>query len=339
MVAQTRRHRSIIEPRFRLSSMDISIICVNWNSADYLRNCIASIYEQTQGVSFEIIVVDNASPQGGVEVLQEEFPETIIIKSEKNLGFAAANNLGFRNSCGEYVLLLNPDTKIVGPAIFTMWERLNSLPEAGVVGCRLLNSDLSVQLTAIQKFPTILNQLLDLEYLQRCWPNCVLWDMAPLFSDKPIMTEVEVISGACMMLRRAVFEHVGLFTEDYFMYAEDIDLNYKVSQAGFKNYYVGEATVVHYGGKSSSKQEVSHWATIMKYRAMRKLFQNTRGRFYASLYRVAMACSAVGRLALLSIAYPLGNVLWTKKSVQIAMKKWGVILRWSLGLQSPVVGD
>jgi hypothetical protein len=317
-----------------LSMMELSIICVNWNSVDYLRECIASVYEHTKNISFEIIIVDNASPLGGIDALQQEFPEITIIKCTENLGFAGANNIGFRQAKATYVLLLNPDTKLINPAINIMLAHIKTLPNAGIVGCRLLNTDLSVQLTAIQKFPTILNQVLDLEFLQLRWPHCPLWEIAPLFSSDAKLIEVEVISGACMLLRSKVFEQVGLFSEDYFMYAEDIDLNYKVKKAGFTNYYAGDATIVHHGGKSSSRQEMSYWATIMKYRAMRKLFQKTRGRFYGSMYRLSMAVSAIGRLIVLGLAYPLGNIFWDRQAIQFATKKWRVILGWALGRQT-----
>lgn len=314
-------------------TMELSIISVNWNSVSYLRECIASVYEQTLGISFEIIVVDNASPQGGVEVLSKDFPDVRIIHSEKNLGFAGANNLGFRASLGRYVLFLNPDTRLVSPAVNTMVECLRSLPDGGVVGCKLLNTDRSVQITSIQKFPTILNQLFDLECLQLRWPACPLWSIGPLFSETSEPLSVEVISGACMLLKRDVFEQVGMFTEDYFMYAEDIDLNYKVKKAGFANYYIGSAAIVHHGG-GSSRQEVGHWATVMKYRAMGKLFRKTGGLLYGGAYRATMACAAAGRLLVLALAYPLANVLWDKRSFQFAVRKWTVILKWALGRQT-----
>ena len=157
--------------------MELSIICVNWNSVDYLRECIASIYEFTRGISFEIIVVDNASPEAGVDVLKDEFPGITLITSEKNLGFAGANNLGFKHSTGSYVLFLNPDTKLMEPTITIMLECIKSLPDAGVVGCKLLNTDLSIQLNSIQKFPTILNQVLDTEYLRLRCPHCPLLEI------------------------------------------------------------------------------------------------------------------------------------------------------------------
>jgi GT2 family glycosyltransferase len=310
--------------------MELSIIFVNWNAIDYLQECIASVYQYTSALSFEIIVVDNASPAGGVDRLKERFPDITVIESERNLGFAGANNVGFGHSCGKYLLFLNPDTKLIGPAINVMVRQIESLPDAGIVGCKILNKDLSVQLAAIQKFPTILNQLLDVEYLQLRWPHCPLWNIGPLFSDEIEIAKVEVISGACMLVRREVFEKVQMFSEDYFMYAEDIDLNYKVDRAGFSNYYLGQAAVIHYGGGSSSRQEVSHWATLMKYRAMRRLFGKIKGECYGRTYRALIGFAAMGRLALLTLAFPFGNVFWDRESIRIATDKWRVILKWAL---------
>ncbi len=105
--------------------VDLSIICVNWNSLDYLLECVASVYEHTHGISFELIVVDNASPEGRIELLNDQFPEVTIVRSEKNVGFAGANNLGFRHSRGQHILLLNPDTKLMEPAINIMLEHLS----------------------------------------------------------------------------------------------------------------------------------------------------------------------------------------------------------------------
>jgi GT2 family glycosyltransferase len=319
--------------------MELSIICVNWNSVDYLRECIASIYEFTQGVSFEVIVVDNASPQGGAEILKNQFPGIILINSEKNLGFAGANNLGFKHSTGSYLLFLNPDTKLMAPSIVVMLECIKSLPDAGIVGCKLLNTDLSVQLSSIQKFPTILNQLLDVEYLQWRWPSCPLWDLSPLLTNDVRRVKVDVISGACMLLPREVFKQVGMFSEDYFMYAEDIDLNYKVKRAGFSNYYIGDAAIVHHGGGSTSRQWVSPRRIVMKYRAMRRFYRKTRGPLYESMYRFAMGGAALARLMLLTLAYPMGNILWDKQSIKIASEKWKAVLKWAIGWQNQALED
>ena len=308
--------------------MDLSIICVNWNSLDYLRECIASVYEQTRGVSFEIIVVDNASPDEDVDCLLEHFPQIITIKSRNNLGFAGANNLGFMRSCGSYVLFLNPDTKLVGPAISTMLESIAALPDSGIVGGKLLNSDLSVSTSSIQRYPTILNQILNVEILRRRWPGCPLWDLSPLFSESLQPVRVEVIPGACMLLRRKVFSEAGMFSEDYFMYAEDLDLNYKVKTLGLANYYIGRAEIIHHGGKSSSRQRVSQWATKMKYRAMSLLFRKMHGRTYGAMYRLAMGATAAGRLIVLAMIFPFGK----RESVRSASGKWSAVMKWALGL-------
>lgn len=309
------------------SSMELSIIFVNWNSVDYLRECIASIYENTGATIFEIIVVDNASPQPGVESLQNQFPEIVIIKSEKNVGFAGANNIGFKRSHGEYVLFLNPDTKLVGSTIDTMVSHIKLLPNVGVVGCKMLNTDLSVQITSIQKFPKILNQVFSAEYLQLRWPHCPLWEIAPLFSDNVKVIKVEVIPGACMLLRRSVFQEVGMFSEEYFMYGEDLDLNYKLKRAGYSNYYVGEAAIIHHGG-GSSRQKVSHWSTIMQCRAMTRYYRKTRGPLYASVYWTSMGCAAAVRLMLLKAMYIFSN---DKEPILYAIEKWRTVLLWAVG--------
>ena len=311
--------------------MNLSIIFVNWNSTGYLRECIASIYEFTHEISFEIIIVDNASTVRDFDLLAEYFPSVTIVKSLRNLGFARANNLGFRHSSGDCLLFLNPDTKLVAPAINVMLERLQSLPNAGVVGCKHLNPDLSLQTSCIQRFPTILNQLIDIEYFRLRSPNSRLWGIGPLFSNNPLPTQVEAISGACMMLKRGVFEKAGMFSEDYFMYAEDLDLCYKVVRSGFGNYYVGETSLIHYGGVSSGQHKVNQWATIMKFKAVQHFCVKTRGRMYGFMYKVAMGCNALGRLLLIALLLPFPGIWRHKRNLSATSSKWNAVLKWALG--------
>jgi N-acetylglucosaminyl-diphospho-decaprenol L-rhamnosyltransferase len=308
---------------------ELSIICVNWNSLNYLLECVSSIFEFTREVSFEIIVIDNASPEGGIEILSHQFPLVKIIQSDINLGFAGANNLAFRQSVGQYVLLLNPDTKLIGPAINIMLYRIKALPDAGIVGCKLLNTDLSISTSSIHKFPTILNQLLAVESLRLRFPNCPLWEIAPLFSENLQPIKVDAISGACMMLKRDVFERAGLLNEDYFMYAEDIDLNYKVRQLGFSSYYIGEAQIVHHGGRSSSRQKISQWSTIMACQAMLQFCRMRRGHVYGIAYRISMGVAAVVRLVILSVMFSFGD----RTGIRWAAEKWSTILKWAIGIE------
>lgn len=302
--------------------MELSIVFVNWNSTAYLRDCLRSIYEHTAGLEFEIIVVDNASPHGDADLLKQEFDAITLIKSPVNLGFPGANNVGFRRSRGRNVLFLNPDTKVTGPAIVEMCRRLRGLPDAGIIGCKLLNGDLTVQTSCIQPFPTILNQALDTEILRRRWPKHRLWGMSALYSADTAPVRVEVISGACLMIRREVFEQVGCFSEDYFMYAEDLDLCYKVARAGFANYYIGDVTVIHYGGKSStpSKATVTKWQSLLRY------LVKHRGRFYAFAFRAVMSLVAALRLALLTAASWFGRGEPAAGGYSTCMK-WRAILK------------
>ena len=130
-----------------------------------------------------------------------------------------------------------------------------------------------------------------------------------------------------------------MFSEDYFMYAEDLDLNYKLRDAGFVNYYVGETAIIHHGGRSSSRQMVSQWATIMKINAMWRLFRKTRGHAYGAGYRAALGGVAVGRLVVLALLAPFGNIVWDKRSLKAASEKWWAVLGWALGRQSVVLVD
>lgn len=317
--------------------VELSIISVNWNSRDFLRDCIISICETVKHLSYEMIVVDNASSEGGLDKLVQEFPGLKLVRSSKNLGFAGANNLGYEHARGDYILFLNPDTQVLGSAIQTMVSHLRSLADCGVIGCKLLNTDGSVQTSCIQTFPTIMNQLFDLELLRRVVPNLRMWGIAPLLKNSQKPVKVEVVSGACMMLKREVFRDVGLFSKEYFMYAEDLDLCYKTRQRGMSNYYISDAVVVHHGQKSSSKQgdalHNSEWAIVMRCDSVLKYCSKTKGRAYASMYRMAMAASALFRVLILAAPAALSGTAPGKSAhPKVTLAKWSSVLAWSLGL-------
>src|SRR5262249_12335433 len=155
---------------------------------------------------FEILVVDNASFDGCSEMIENEFPAVRFIQSHENLGFARANNLAFKHSTGRILLFLNPDTEVVGPAVASMVASLEAMPDAGVVGAKLLNSDYSLQTSCVQSFPSILNQVFDADYLRAMLPNSSLWGNKVLFQDSRDPRPVDGITGACLMVRRRVFE-------------------------------------------------------------------------------------------------------------------------------------
>jgi hypothetical protein len=276
---------------------DLSIIIVNWNSTSYVLDCVKSVYAHTHDIRFEIIVVDNNSPDGDADEVRQRFPDVVLIKSPENLGFARANNLGFQAAKGEMVVFLNPDTVLTNPAFDLMLQKFRSLPSVGAVGCTLLNHDQSIQTSAIQTFPTALNQLLDIDVIRNRFPACSLWNIAPLFAGGSEPSQVEVISGACLMLRREIFARVGMFSDDYFMYAEDLDLCFKLVRAGYANYFLPQGRIIHFGGKSSNATR----ATVMKWKSILHYIAKHRGLAYLFLFRIAMACSAMTRLVFMAL--------------------------------------
>lgn len=314
--------------------MDLSIIIVNWNSADYAVQCVASIYSQTRDLEYEVIIVDNASPDDSCRVLQERVPRAKLIRSPENLGFARANNLGFEHSSGRVLLFLNPDTELRGPAINLMHSSLESSPTIGILGCKLLNTDLSVQTSCIQSYPTIFNQIADIERLRRLSPRLRLWGTRPLFeSNNGRPVEVDMVSGACLMVKREVFEKLGRFDRDYFIYTEDLDLCYRVRKAGWKVCYLGSATVVHHGGQSSKKKGGEGFSGPLMRETLSTFFRKTKGPFYARLYRLTMLMAALVRVCALAPLLMVAAVGFEKDSIRFTFRKWYKILRWAVGLE------
>ncbi len=313
--------------------MDISIIIVNWNSAAFLRECLRSIYSTANGLQFEVIVIDNASFDGSDLMVRREFPAVQFIQGRKNLGFAGANNTAFAHSSGRNVLFLNPDTELTGNALEVMCSALDTTLDAGVVGCKLLNTDLSVQSVCIQAFPSILNQTLNSEFLRALFPKSSLWGSRPLFVPSNQPSAVDSVSGACLMIRRIVFEQVGQFNTDYFMYAEDRDLCYKVARAGWRTYFVGDATVIHHGGRSSS-QRPNHFAAVLMQESTATFMRAQHGRAYAFCYRCSTVFVSVARILLLVTALTFAARKSQRQKVQRSLGKWFNILRWSVGLEN-----
>lgn len=309
--------------------MNLSIVIVNWNSREDLKRCLASVLKYTRDISFEIVVIDSGSFDGCDRMLSEHYPQVRFVQSAANLGFAKANNRAFEETTGETVLFLNPDTEVVASAVGTLYLALHSLPNAGLVGGKLLNSDGTLQSSCVLSMPTLANQLLNSEFLRTRWPKSRLWGMAPLFAEGSHAREVEAISGACLMVRRATFEKVGRFSEDYFMYAEDVDLAYKVRSAGCVNYYVPDATVMHHGGNSSA-QASSTFAAVMIPEATWRFFRKTRGAAYSFGYRSVVFGSALGRLALIALSQSVSRASGRGNERNGSWRKWLAILRWSL---------
>jgi GT2 family glycosyltransferase len=311
--------------------MDLSIVIVNWNSAELVKKCLASIYENIGGIDHEIIVIDNGSFDACGNMVKEQYPAVLFLQSHNNQGFAKANNLGAAGARGDALLFLNPDTEVVGNAVSQMLSVLKTLPQAGIVGCKLLNTDLTVQTSCVQPFPTILNQALDLTIMQRLFPAVSLWRTSASFNNAEDPVEVQAISGACMMVKSAAFRDVNGFSPEYFMYTEDIDLCFKAQQAGYKNYYINTASVIHHGGGSSFHRQENSYANVQMRASIAKFLKKTRGDLYASMYRSTMFLAGVVRLIAASLLLLPCIVTGQYVRCKAVLLKWASITLWAIG--------
>ena len=327
------QHRDPAAPRASASGtpVAVSIVIVNWNSCRYVRECLAALRAHCR-CAHEVIVVDSGSFDGCDAMLAREFPAARYVQSAANIGFAAANNLGARAAMGALLLFLNPDTEVVGAAVERLVQVLAEHPAAGLAGARLLNTDGSLQTSCIQSFPTVLNQLLDAEWLRRRFPRSRLWGVAPLHDPSTQPAAVEVVSGACILIRRAVFEALGGFDQRFFMYSEDLDLCHRTRRAGWQCLYVPDAVIVHHGGGSSSAGR-SSFSVVMMRESVCRLLRFHRGAGVALAYRLALGAAAIVRLPLTSIV-AVARRLRGRPNAAASLRKWFAILRWSLGLEA-----
>ncbi|MHC4118066.1 MAG: glycosyltransferase family 2 protein [Planctomycetota bacterium] len=237
--------------------MDVSVIIVNWNTKEILRDCLASVYEQAGDVDCEVIVVDNASTDGSVEMVKNDFERAVLIENAENRGFATANNQGIAVAKGRYVLLLNSDTVVLDGAIAKTVDFADAHPKAGVVGCRVLNPDRTLQPTCFM-YPSVLNMFLSSTYLYKLFPRSRFFGRERMtWWDRNDMREVDVVTGCFMLVRREAIDQVGAMDERFFMYAEETDWCYRIKKSGWRIMFTPAAAIVHLGGQSTAKRPVA----------------------------------------------------------------------------------
>lgn len=313
--------------------MDLSIIIVNWNSVKFLGECLRTVFAETRGIQFEVIVIDSGSFDGSAEMLPRDFPQVRFIQSQENLGFAKANNLAAKGASGEFLLLLNPDTEVRRGALTRLVEEARRQAAPGAFGARLINTDGTLQTSCIQAFPTVLNQFLDSNWLRGIFPRSALWGTAPLYASSSEPVLVQGISGACLLTSRELFQQLGGLSEQYFMYFEDTDYCLRCAKAGRKNYYVPTAEVVHHGGKSSGGG-YSKFSSVMMAESAWRFFRKEHGPLSAALFRFSVVLKATLRSLLLAVALPFACVLGRSRRVSGAFFKWAFVLRWAFGAES-----
>ncbi len=231
--------------------MRLSVVFLSYNTRDLTEQALRTVLDAAEGMAVEVFVADNASVDGSAEMVAEKFPQVKLIRNESNVGFAAGNNVPLRRVVGEYVLIINTDTIVRRNTLSAMVDFLDAHPEAGACGCKILDPDGTLQLDSRRGFPTPVAAFCKMSGLSRLFPDHpVISHYHMTYLDPERTEEVEVISGSCMMVRKAAMDQVGLLDEDYFMYGEDIDWCYRIHQAGWKIYYVPTTEIIHFRGES-----------------------------------------------------------------------------------------
>lgn len=243
----------------------IAVIVVNWKVKDLLRECLVSLQEASGWPwgSYEVFMVDNDSGDGSVDMVSESFPGVHVIANTRNAGFGAANNQAFAQTRADVVVLLNPDTVVRPQALKAMVDSLLSEPDLGIVGCRLLNKNGSLQRWTAGAFPTLGNVVSHYLFLDRLLPSSLR--PAPLYMDRDLTAPQDVgwVSGACMAIRREALRGM-LFDERFFMYAEDMELCHRVTQQGWRVRYDPRMSIVHYQGASLQQQSADIMISSLK---------------------------------------------------------------------------
>ena len=261
--------------------MDLSIIIVNWNTCDLLRRCLASIEANRGDLSLEVIVVDNASVDDSVPMVEQEFPQVCLITSQQNLGYAKGNNLGAKEAKGRYLLILNPDTEIVGRALEQMVAYLDEHPNVGVVGPQLLYPDGSVQ-PSRRRFPQLATTFFQgTPFSWRWFRDSNKFARMHYMADSPDdeIQSVDWLIGAALMIRRETWQEVGLFDEQFFMYSDEVDWCHRCHDAGWDVHYLPTAQIIHDEHKSARRIPVTS----------RARFHRSRVRYFRKYFGVGWA--------------------------------------------------
>jgi len=228
-----------------------SVIIVAYNSCDFLPACLKSVRDACEGVESQIIVLDNGSSEPILPEIKKFFPEVLWLDSKENLGFGKGCNLAEKQATKPYLFFINPDTIISKNAFHEMLQFMEEHPDAGTVGCRILNEDGSLQWACRRSFPTIVSAVSKTIGLAALFPkNKTLASYNMTYADPDEMTEVDAISGSFFCMRRDLYEKLGGFDEDFFMYGEDLDLCFRAKVAGCKNYYTPSTNILHFKGQS-----------------------------------------------------------------------------------------
>jgi GT2 family glycosyltransferase len=281
--------------------MDLSVIIVNYNVKYFLEQCLHSVQQALEGIDGEVFVVDNNSVDGSVDEIRTKFPWVKMIANQENVGFSKANNQAIRESDGRYVLLLNPDTVVEESTFRKCITFMDEHPEAGGLGVKMIDGKGEFLPESKRSLPTPLVSFYKMFGLSSLFPHSKRFSKYHLgYLDKEETHQVEVLAGAFMFMRKETLDQTGLLDETFFMYGEDIDLSYRITMAGYQNYYYPGTTIIHYKGESTKKGSLNY--VKMFYQAMiiftDKHFTARKARTFSILINLAIyfrAALSVGR--------------------------------------------
>jgi GT2 family glycosyltransferase len=269
----------------------LSIVIVNYNVKFFLEQCLHSVFNALKEINAEVFVVDNNSVDGSVEMISEKFPQVKIIANKDNKGFSKANNQAIKIAQGEYILLLNPDTVVEEDTFTKVISFMDAHPDAGGLGVHMIDGKGNFLPESKRGLPTPSVAFYKIFGLSALFPKSKIFGKYHLgFLDKNKTHEVEVLSGAFMLLRKTALDKTGLLDETFFMYGEDIDISYRIIKAGYKNYYFPETKIIHYKGESTKKSSVNY--VLVFYKAMMifafKHFSQSNARLFSFLISFAI---------------------------------------------------
>ena len=303
--------------------MDLSIAIVSWNTRELLDQCLQSVFDTVEGIEVEAIVVDNASTDGSADMVAAKYPDVKLLRNRVNLGFAGACNTALQHSTGRYYLLLNSDTIVLGDALRSLMEFMDSHPEAGAAGSKHLNADGSLQ-RSCRRFPDLLTELYDALYLSKLFPKSRIFGSYSMsYWDFDETREVDFAGGSCLMVRREAIEEVGPLDEGYFMYTEEADWCYRLWQSGWKVYYYPGAQVIHLGGQSANRYGSD--IHLHLYTSRNRFIYKHYGKAQAVAHRLIIALGAACRIC----AYGARHIVRRDMSAAVAFQL--SVFRWSVG--------
>ena len=293
-------HLSCRFVRLELQPLRLSVIIVNYNVKYFLEQCLLSVQKSATGLDAQVMVVDNQSQDGSLDYLQPKFPGVYFIASERNIGFAKACNRGLKCAKGELVLFLNPDTIVPEDCFTKCLAFFEAHPDCGAVGVKMIDGSGRFLMESKRSFPSPLTSLYKLSGLSLLFPKSGLFGRYHLgHLDKDANHEVDVLAGAFMMVRKSLLDTLGGFDEEFFMYGEDVDLSYRVQEAGYKNYYLSEPTIIHFKGESTRRGSLNY--VKMFYNAMSVFVRKHYGRTRAGVFNLLIHLAIWARATVAAI--------------------------------------